>query len=88
MEEWINACLREGKTKADFDGYDWGSGEVNFFVFTDDPHETFQAIMGLPEEELNNKMKKVLKAAYRENKETADTHAVLWPQGLNKFEVI
>lgn len=27
--------------KGDVDGHDIGSGEVNFFIFTDDPHSSF-----------------------------------------------
>ncbi len=87
LEEWVNTCLRQGKAKADLDGYDWGSGEVNFFVFTDDPNQSFRSIMDLPEEKLDKKLRKVLKAAYRENRETADTHVILWPKGLKKFRV-
>ena len=87
LEEWINTCLRDCKAKADLDGYDWGSGEVNFFVFTDDPRESFQSIMALPEEKLSKKMRKVLKVGYRENKETANAYVLLWPKGLQEFKV-
>jgi hypothetical protein len=87
LEEWINTSLKGGKAKADLDGYDWGSGEVNFFVFTDDPHDSFKSIMELPEEKLGKKMREVLKVAYRENRDTADTYVILWPKGLKKFKV-
>ncbi len=77
LQEWIDTCLSGSEVKADLDGYDWGSGEVNFFIFTDDPHQSFKSIMDLPEEKLGKKLRKVLKAAYRENRETAGTYVIL-----------
>jgi hypothetical protein len=65
------------------DGHDFGSGEMNIFIDTDEPEIAFDAA------------KAVLatvpawaeyRAAYRES--DGETYTVLWPAGIDAFEVI
>ena len=66
-------------SSAKVDGHDCGSGEMNIFIHTDAPENTFERIRGvLAERELFLK----LVAAFRELK--GDEYSVLWPLGFNK----
>lgn len=68
---------------ADVDGWDFGSGEMNIFIYTDDP----QAVLDQAKATLEAHGRwSSVRAAYR-NVE-ADDYIVLWPQGLTRFEVI
>lgn len=58
----------------DVDGYDVGSGTINFFVHTTAPlaaHQHFRKYLG------TNKVKKSLRVSYRP--ETGDAFTNLWP---------
>jgi hypothetical protein len=68
--------------EAEVDGHDFGSGEGNIFIHTDDPEGTFQVVKGT----LEPAMLHVLKAAYRARK--GETYRVLWPAGLDEFSVV
>jgi hypothetical protein len=65
------------------DGHDIGSGEMNIFIFTEDPKATFERVkkIGLIPHHMNN-----LKAGYREVGE--DDFVPLYPAGLDHFSVI
>lgn len=67
---------------ADVDGHDYGSGEINFFIFTDHPQETFDIIQT---EFINTNLKNHLRAGFRHVEK--ETFSVLWPQDLPEFEV-
>jgi hypothetical protein len=67
---------------AQVDGHDSGRGELNIFIMTDHPAETFEAAevlrnLKLPEH--------VPFAAYREV--LGEDYIVLWPPGQTKFEL-
>jgi hypothetical protein len=64
------------------DGHDFGSGEFNIFVFTDQPRETFDTARKLIKKSL---FQKELKAAYRERDK--DEYIILWPEYLEEFRV-
>jgi hypothetical protein len=67
---------------ASVDGHDFGSGEMNIFIETDRPAETFsEAVRTLQD---RSRWADV-RAAYRDG--TEDGYTVLWPQGLERFTV-
>jgi hypothetical protein len=65
------------------DGHDIGSGEMNIFIFTEDPRATFERVknIGSIPNHISN-----LKAGYREVGE--DDFLPLYPEGLDHFSVI
>jgi len=65
------------------DGHDIGSGEMNIFIFTEDPKATFERVknIGSIPNHMNN-----LKAGYRGVGE--DDFVPLYPEGLDHFSVI
>jgi hypothetical protein len=79
MEEQLSAAL--GRC-ASVDGHDFGSGEMNIFVATERPAETFadaaNALRG-------GQKWGDLRAAYREA--LGGSYEILWPEGLRKFSV-
>ena len=66
-------------SSADVDGHDCGSGEMNIFIYTDDPVGTFQRIRPV----LARKWwLKISAAAYREV--DGEDYTVIWPEGSSK----
>lgn len=68
---------------ADVDGWDFGSGEMNVFIYTDDPAVTFDHARATlaARGRLSN-----VRSAYREVE--GEDYIVLWPQGLSRFDVL
>jgi hypothetical protein len=64
---------------ADVDGHDCGSGEMNIFIYTDDPIGTFGKIRALLARKL---WVRVSAVAYREVE--GEDYTVLWPEGSQK----
>lgn len=67
---------------ADVDGWDFGSGEMNIFVYTDDPHAALNHAKATLE--THGALGEV-RAAYRDVE--GDDFTVLWPEELITFEV-
>jgi len=65
------------------DGHDFGSGEMNVFIHTDDPKSAFEKIKALPAVIKNLQE---LKAGYRDFEE--DDYTAIFPDGLKQFSVI
>ncbi|HXN97001.1 MAG TPA: hypothetical protein VN879_21010 [Candidatus Acidoferrales bacterium] len=65
------------------DGHDIGSGEMNIFIFTEDPKSTFERVKNIGS--IPNHMSN-LKAGYREVGE--DDFVPIYPEGLDHFSVI
>ena len=65
------------------DGHDFGSGEMNIFIHTNDPESAFELIKNnLDDSVINN-----LKAAYR--KFDREKYQVIWPENFKgDFDVI
>ena len=64
------------------DGHDFGSGEMNIFIYTNNPNEAFELIKSTLIENAENTMK----AAYREVE--GEKYNVIWPLGFNhEFEI-
>jgi hypothetical protein len=78
----IEDTLEENLTgDCEVDGHDFGSGEMNIFILTEEPVETFMQTKSLLDhDDLSN-----MKAAYRDIE--AEKFTILWPKGLTKFVV-
>jgi hypothetical protein len=63
------------------DGHDFGAGEFNIFILTDQPREAFDAARKLIEDPLQEQVR----AGYRERGK--DGYVVLWPEYLQEFRV-
>ena len=78
-EQRLAECLSASAT---VDGHDFGSGEFNVFVFTDNPEATFRTIQSCKE---NQTMTWPTAAAYRHT--DRDNYVVLWPPGQEQFDM-
>jgi hypothetical protein len=79
--------LQDKKDESLFDGHDIGSGQIDFFIYTTNPQNTFEGVSQL----LGKERLKNLKAAYRKRDKDGcaiGEYIVLWPKNLNKFKVI
>ncbi len=75
--------IEENLLNAELDGHDLGNGEVNIFIHTNNPVETFELIKNIFQDD-----KEVLanaKVAYREL--TGEEYTILWPADLKEFEI-
>lgn len=62
------------------DGHDFGSGEFNIFLLTDDVEKTFKKVQALVKDQ---EIPHCMKAAYRDG----DGFVILWPPGLKEFKI-
>ncbi len=85
--EWIATIedrLIEALDTAEVDGHDIGSGQVNIFIYTNDPVLIFDKVKFVLETEhipLSD-----IKVAYRDV--SAETYTCLWPEGLTSFIIV
>ena len=68
---------------ATVDGHDFGSGEFNIFVLTDDPATVFAKAHAIV---INQGVPNVMRSAYREM--DGEDYVILWPSSLTKFSVL
>jgi hypothetical protein len=78
LEESINQKLH-GLVEAD--GHDFGSGEGNIFLGTNEPQQAFKGIKAMVGIDCLAEMR----AAYREK--DSERYELLWPPDLKKFAV-
>jgi hypothetical protein len=64
------------------DGHDFGGGELNIFVLTDDPASAF---LGVQQVARITNLGRKMKAAYRDP--MGDKYHLLWPPDLMEFKV-
>jgi hypothetical protein len=67
---------------AEMDGHDFGSGEMNIFILTDDPVATFSLVQQTDE---FIRPSKDMRAAYR--RLHGEDYVCLWPPELSHFHV-
>jgi hypothetical protein len=79
LEDLLIETLNDG---SDVDGHDFGNGEMNIFVWTDDAERTFATVREIL---LDHALMRTLAAGYRE--EHANGYTPLWPAGSQRFEV-
>lgn len=79
----IEDLLIDNLEAADVDGHDVGSGEMNIFIFTDRPVDTFSHVKKLLAQDID--CLQTMKAAYRDVE--SEDYNILWPKDLTEFEV-
>ena len=79
MEDQLDGSLVD----AEVDGHDIGSGEINIFIHTNSPENTFETVKNILEEKFFNF--NYLKIAYR--KIGDEEYIALWPDDLEQFNV-
>lgn len=79
MEDALDRSLDES---AIVDGHDFGSGEMNIFIQTDEPARAFTEVQAVLR---HGPRWTDVRAAHREA--TGDTYTVLWPLGQTEFRV-
>ena len=65
------------------DGHDFGSGEMNIFILTNEPVETFKKVKTIIDGK--DDYISVMRAAYRDIE--SEVFTILWPNDLTKFVV-
>jgi len=79
IEEQIESLVGSSH---EVDGHDYGSGEINVFIYTNNPNKAFELIKSTLIESVENTMK----VAYREIE--GEKYNVIWPLGFNgEFEI-
>ncbi|WP_169803111.1 ABC transporter [Sinomonas atrocyanea] len=74
--------IDEGLGSAEVDGHDIGAEEMNIYITTANPQETFRRV----QEILHDRPRgNDLRAAYRDL--NGAEYIVLWPKGLDSFSV-
>jgi hypothetical protein len=79
----VEDLLVEELPKDCVDGHDFGSGEANIFLLTDDAISTWEKVRHILE---TNEVAGSMRSAYR--LVTEDEYVILWPKTLSHFTVI
>jgi hypothetical protein len=80
IENQIESKLISHET---LDGHDIGSNEINEFIFTENPIETYNRIVEVFEK---LEILHLLRVAYR--KTNADNYNILWPTEQKEFKIL
>ncbi len=78
-----NELIKKLTGDSEVDGHDFGSGEMNIFIFTNEPNKTFSHVITMltsRDENISN-----MKAGYRVIED--EDFTVLWPNDLTEFVV-
>jgi len=78
-----NQIRKDIGDEGNVDGHDIGSGEMNIFIFAEDPKATFERVKNIGS--IPNHMSN-FKAGYREVGD--DEFVPLYPEGLDCFSVV
>ena len=76
------ALIRGLPESSEVDGHDMGAGELNIFINTNDPEQTFEQVRALLESAGTFEEARI---AYREF--TRNDYTPLWPKDLRSFRV-
>lgn len=68
----------------DVDGHDFGSTEMNIFIFTSDVEKTFLRVKEILD---SFSLLEDMRAACRDLKDESEVFTILWPNGLKVFSV-
>jgi hypothetical protein len=79
----LEDILENNLKTSEVDGHDIGSGEMNIFIYTDEPELTFNEIKNLFKTEKEAVCN--MKAAYRDAEK--EEFICIWPKGLQEFHV-
>ena len=78
-----DSLIEQLSEEHDVDGHDFGSGEMNIFVHTDDPESAFEEVRSILGSDPSWSSVRV---AYREL--LGSGYTPLWPEGLREFRVV
>ena len=78
LEDELEELLSD---ESEVDGHDFGSGEMNIFILTNEPNGTFEQVKAA----LTKKDLSTMKAAYRDIE--SEVFSILWPKNLTEFVV-
>ena len=78
-----DSLIEELGDVANVDGHDFGLGEFNIFILTDDPTAVFGKAHSIV---INQRLPNVLRSAYREM--DGEDYVILWPSALTDFNVL
>jgi len=81
--ENLENSLEISLTDAEIDGHDVGNSELNVFIHTNDPVNTFEEVKLI----LDNQGVdlEIVKAGYRDF--SSDTYIPIWPENLEEFKI-
>lgn len=79
FEEALISLLGEG---AEVDGHDFGAGEMNVFILTEDPISTFAVVQ---QTDRSIRPSQDMRAAYRPI--DGEDYVCLWPPELTQFQL-
>ena len=83
MIRFENALISVLGRSANVDGHDFGSGEMNIFIITEDPVSTFALVQ---QTDQSIRPSQEMKAAYRPI--DGQDFVCLWPPRLEHFDVV
>ena len=78
-----DSLIEEMGNAATVDGHDFGSGQFNIFIVTDEPVASFRKGRGIV---ANQGIPNVMRSAYREL--DGEDYVILWPSSLTEFRVL
>ena len=78
-----NSLIEELDGLAAIDGHDFGLGEFNLFILTDDPTESFNKAHRLVTKQ---GIRNAMRSAYRQVE--GEDYLILWPSSLKEFKVL
>jgi len=78
----IEDRLDESLNDAEVDGHDFGSGEINILIHTNNPVRTFDVVRTILKD---SDLFEHLKVAYRDI--SGEQYTCLWPQDLQYFSI-
>lgn len=78
-----DSLIGELEELATVDGHDFGLGEFNIFILTDDPAESFNKARLVV---VNQGVPNAMRSAYRQV--DGDNYVILWPSSLKEFKVL
>ncbi|QND56353.1 ABC transporter [Mesorhizobium huakuii] len=79
----LENSLIEGLPEGEIDGHDFGSGEFNIFIRTNNPLKSFERLKKILE---SDEMLDNVRAAYRDVE--SEEYTVVWPTSLRDFKVL
>ena len=78
-----DSLIEEMDGLATVDGHDFGLGEFNIFILTDDPTESFNKAHRVV---INQEISNAMRSAYRQV--DGEDYVILWPSSLKEFKVL
>jgi len=78
-----DSLIEELPSNSEVDGHDAGAGQMNIFIRTDEPTETFEDVKNILE---GDDAWTDIRIAYRDLER--NEYVVLWPKDLKEFDIL